>query len=403
VEPDLALFARQAEAEWGRTKRLKIANPEEFWNRHLFGTSSKMEGYDILLYNPDYVEFLQAQATLLDFQSGMCVADIGCGTGNLSIAALKASDINGGRLELTCADLVPEAISRSREKIEQLINSSVNGCYSGLKLNFKVLDLETARLKPLSEFLSGKLYGPLALAGRIEGLSTATLRKISESYGPGLHRILHGENASVQEIMKTCSELDEVEAETVRDISRASRFLKNTLKHGDLKPGKAEARTTNDIVLNSISFGNATKDCKVDLPSNTFNRVGASLVLPYLYDPKSVLTELYRVLAPAGKIVLSSLKPNFDSSKSYMEEAEEISKRTDISAEEKERLLGSLREFSSFIGSLVELEDNGRFKFFTTNELKELMDETGFCNITVKESLGNPSTAIIVSAEKYHG
>ena len=400
VEPDLALFARQAEAEWGRTKRLSITNTEEFWNRHLFGTSSEMEGYDILLYNPDYVEFLQEQAKLLDFQSGMHVADIGCGTGNLSIAALKASKINGGRLDLTCADLVPEAISRSREKIEVLINGSVDGRYSGLKLDLKVVDLETARLKPLSEFLSGKLYGPLALSGRIEGLNTVTLRKIHESYGQRLHRILHGEDVSVQEIMKICLDLDEVEAETVRDISRASRFLKNKLKPEDLKPGTTEAKTANDIVLNSISFGNATRNCKVDLPSNAFNRVGASLVLPYLYDPKSVLTEFYRALAPGGKIMLSSLKPNFDSSKSYMEEAVEISKRTDISGEEKERLLASLREFSSFIGTLIELEDNGRFKFFSTNELKDLMNETGFSNIAVKESLGNPSTAIIVSAEK---
>jgi hypothetical protein len=33
--------------------------------------------------------------------------------------------------------------------------------------------------------------------------------------------------------------------------------------------------------------------------------------------------------------VLSSLKPNFDSSKSYMEEAEEISKRTDLTDVER--------------------------------------------------------------------
>jgi ubiquinone/menaquinone biosynthesis C-methylase UbiE len=400
VEPDLALFSRQTEAEWGRTKRLKITNTEEFWNRHLFGTSSEMEGYDILLYNPDYVDFLEEQAQWLDLQSGMHVADIGCGTGNLSVAALKAFEINGGRLELLCTDLVPEAIRRTREKIEKLVHSSVDLSYPGLKLDLRVVDLETARLKPLSEFLSGKLYGPLALAGRIEGVNTATLRKISESYGQGLHRILHGEDASVQEIMKIGPDLDEVEAETVRDISRASRFLKNTLKPEDLKQGKVEAQSANDIVLNSISFGNATRACEVDLPSNAFERIGASLVLPYLYDPKSVLTEFYRALTPGGKIVLSSLKPNFDSSKSYIEEAEEISKRTNITGEEKERLLGSLREFSSFIGTLIELEDNGRFKFFTTNELKELMNETGFCNIRVKESLGNPPTAIIVSAEK---
>jgi ubiquinone/menaquinone biosynthesis C-methylase UbiE len=138
----------------------------------------------------------------------------------------------------------------------------------------------------------------------------------------------------------------------------------------------------------------------VDLPSNAFDRIGASLVLPYLYDPKSVVKEFYRALAPGGKIVLSSLKPNFDSSKSYMEEAEEIGKRTDLTDEDKGRLLASLREFSAFVATLIELEDNSRFKFFSTHELAALMDEAGFCNINFKESLGNPPTAIIVSAEK---
>jgi ubiquinone/menaquinone biosynthesis C-methylase UbiE len=400
VEPDLALYARQSEAEWGRTKRLKITNTEDFWNRHLFGTSSEMEGYDILLYNPEYVAFIQEQATLLDLRNDMRVADIGCGTGNLSIAALKSLNINGNRLDLICTDLVPEAVNRTRKKIENFINSSANGNYSGLHLDFKVVDLETARLAPLNEFLSGQLYGPLALADRIEGLSTATLRKISECYGPELHRILHGDDASASEIAIICPDLDEIEAETIRDISRTTRFLKGQLKPEDLKPGKTCARTANDIILNYVSFGNATIDCAVNLPSNTFDRLGASLVLPYLYDPKSALREFYRILTPGGKIVLSSLKPNFDSSKSYMEEAYEIGKRTDLTDVDKGRLLSSLREFSAFVATLIELEDNGRFKFFSTHELTALMNEAGFCNIAVKESLGNPPTAIIVSAEK---
>jgi ubiquinone/menaquinone biosynthesis C-methylase UbiE len=158
--------------------------------------------------------------------------------------------------------------------------------------------------------------------------------------------------------------------------------------------------TVNDLILNHISFGKATRDCRLDLPSNAFDRIGASLVLPYLYDPKSIINEFYRMLAPGGKIVLSSLKPNFDASKSYIAEAAQISQRTDLTALEKERLLVSLREFSSFLATLIELEDNGRFKFFTAHELKELMNEAGYIKIHVKESLGNPPTAIIISAEK---
>ena len=255
-------------------------------------------------------------------------------------------------------------------------------------------------MTPLHEFLTGTLFGPLALAGRIEGLNTTTIRKISEFYGARLHRILLGEDESVEGIMKLCQDLDEVEAETIRDISRASRFLKNMTKAEDMKPGKTVASTTNDIILRHITFGNALKDCRVDLPSNQFNRIGASLVLPYLFDPKSVVKEFHRILAPGGKIVLSSLKPNFDSSKSYIEEADGIRKKTNLSDKKKEQLLASLREFSSFVATLIELEDNNRFKFFTTGELMEMMTEAGFGNIKIKESMGTPPTGTIVSAEK---
>jgi len=400
VEPDLGTYARQTEAEWGRIKRLSIQNREAFWTNHLFGTSSEMEGYDVLLYNPEYVTFMEEQAKELDVQPGMHMADIGCGTGNLTLATLRNIKFNGDPLNLTCYDFVPEALQRTREKIEKFISTSNNGSYSGLRLNYQIVDLETARLTPLKEFLSGQLYGPLALAGRIEGLSTATLRKVAEGYGARSHQILQGEDASENDIMNLFENLDQEEAETIRDISRASRFLKNMTVQEDLKPDKTVAETANELLLKYVNFGQANRDCRVDLPSNTFNRVGVSLVLPYLYDPRSVLKELYRILTPGGKVVLSGLKPNFDSSKSYLEEADEIRRRTDLPEEKKKQLLASLVEFSSFIASLIELEDNGRFKFFSTAEWVDMMTEAGFDRIKTKASLGSPPTGIIVSAEK---
>jgi hypothetical protein len=98
VEPDMAAYIRQNDAEWGRIKSGRLGNAADFWNRHLFGTGDKREGYDVLLYNPAYVDFLDRQAELLEARQGDRVADVGCGTGNMSAALTERAKGRGFRL-----------------------------------------------------------------------------------------------------------------------------------------------------------------------------------------------------------------------------------------------------------------------------------------------------------------
>jgi len=180
----------------------------------------------------------------------------------------------------------------------------------------------------------------------------------------------------------------------------ASRFVEDRLLPGDLLPGRSTADTTADLCFSRLNFGQTTRTSRIDLPSSGFDRIGASLVLPYLFDPLSVLEEFHRILDDGGVMVVSSLKPNYDASKSYMEEAEAIAKRADMEPEERERLLASLREFSSFVARLVELEDEGRFRFFPPGELVRLVEKAGFSNVRAYDALGTPPSAVIVRAEK---
>lgn len=400
VDPDLSRFARQNEAEWARCKRAKIPNTTEFWDRHLFGTCGEREGYDILLHNPDYVDFLARQARLIDVRPGQRVADVGCGTGNLAAAILEARAPDGMPLDLTCVDLVPGAVERTRKKIEEMIQRVPDGAPDGVRLDCRIADLEAQRLSPLRDFLAGKLYGPSALAGRVEGLSALALRKVSESYGQKMHRILGGQRSTPEEVQTLCPDLDDAEADMMLELSRASRFLRDQLLPEDLLPGLRAAESTRDLSFSHLDFGRSTRNCRIDLPSGAFDRIGASLVLPYLFDPPSVLEELHRSLASGGVIVLSSLKPNFDSSKSYIEQAEAMAGRKDLDGEERERLLASLREFSAFLGRVIELEDEGRFRFFSAEELTGLMEEAGFSDVSTYDALGSPPTAVIVVANK---
>ncbi len=399
VEPDLALFEKQREIEWARTKRKKFTDATEYWNRHLFGTSQEKEGYDVLLYNPDYVQFIDQQVEAMDIEPGLRIADIGCGTGNLTVRLLNKLNLREQSVELTCLDLVPEAVAFTRNKIDNLI-ADPGGQWRKLKFNLQVVDLESARLQSWRDFLSGELFGLRALVNRIEGLNAPTIYKIEERYNSEVHQILRGKQTAAQRIRQLIPELDEVETEAVQELSMASRFLNGLTLPDDLLPGRNEATTAADLRFKQLSFGKANRLCRIDIPSQSFDRIGGSLILPYLYDPLAVLRELLRMLTPGGVLVLSSLKPNYDSSKAYLEEAEEIAKRNDLNEFEKERLLASLREFAAFVGALLELEDEGRFRFFAADEFIALMEEAGFINVRAYNAFGDPPTAVIVRAER---
>ncbi len=310
AEPDMTRFARQSEAEWARIKRTRIKDTVEFWNTHLFGASEGVEGYDMFLYNPDYLDLMKKQAKLLDVKPGDRVGDLGCGTGNLSLALLDEIITDNRPVLLTCSDLVPKAVQRTKEKIDQKIKQA-EGQLDNVWVDYRVMDLEAARLTPLMDFLSGKFHGPVALTKRIEGLETSTLRKIAAGYGPRLHEILQGSSSEIQEVMRLCPSLEQMEAEAVLDLSIAGRFLQDNTLPEDLRPGCQVARHTGDLAFKQLYFGNASRDCRIDCPSDAFDKIGASIVLPYLYDPESVVREFYRILAPGGVIVLVQPEAKF--------------------------------------------------------------------------------------------
>ncbi|MCA9477511.1 MAG: methyltransferase domain-containing protein, partial [Nitrospira sp.] len=49
----------------------------------------------------------------------------------------------------------------------------------------------------------------------------------------------------------------------------------------------------------------------------SFDRILSNLVLGYIKKPEAALQELYRVLAPGGRMVISNLKPDGDFSGIY--------------------------------------------------------------------------------------
>jgi ubiquinone/menaquinone biosynthesis C-methylase UbiE len=399
-EPNLVRFARQSEAEWGRVRRQELSDAEGFWKEHLFGAPGDAVGYDVFLEHPEYPRFLTRQVELLDPRPGEHLADFGCGTGNLLLAMLDATRDAGAPASLTFLDLVPEGVERTREKV---LAACAERGLAAPELRGIVADLEVSRFAAIADFLEGRLWGVEGLVHRVEGLPYATARKLAEGYGKELHAILRGEPAAPGRVRELCPALDEREVEIALELGRAARFLLGRATADDLKPGApvdARARTARHLRLRHLHFGDSAPRLRLDLPDACFDRIGSSLVLPYLYDPLASLREMHRLLKPGGTLVVSSIRPNFDPSKLYTEGAEILARQAAAGDEGAARKLEALRHFANSISRLIELEEDGRFRFLDASALEALLAEAGFSRVHCFQALGSPPTAIVARAEK---
>ncbi len=260
------------------------------------------------------------------------------------------------------------------------------------------MDLEVSRLAVVAAFLDGKLHGVEALAGRVDGLTRTSAAKLARHYGKEMHAILRGEPATDARVRAISPELLPEDVDSVLDLGVAVRFLKWKSIPEDLAPGfTGVPNTARDLKFRRLRFGAATRSLYLDLARESLDRIGSSLVISYLYDPLTTLRELHRVLKPNGTLVLSSMRPDFDPSKLYTEEAALLAKTGDETAMRK---LDALRKFASMVGKLIELEEDGRFKFYDGPGLQALLEEAGFCDIDIADGFGNPPTAVIVRCRK---
>jgi len=137
--------------------------------------------------------------------------------------------------------------------------------------------------------------------------------------------------------------------------------------------------------------------------SETFDAVLASLLLSYLERPKDTLSEIFRLLRPGGRIVVSSLLKDADISRLYMESVAEL-QLTDT-AEQLPELRGIpldkvARNFLNDASRILDLEAEGSFIFWEAEQLRDLLKSSGFDEVEARTSFGNPGQAVVVRGRR---
>ena len=364
-------------AEKDRIPPRKIKNRQEYWQRYLVG-EDRLIGFDVMALSDDYRTLMKDQRAALDLQAVDRLLDLGGGTGNFVELLLDGTAPAPARILI--ADLVPEAMIRARRKLASK---------GGGRLDFLGLDIEMNRFLPVRRFLNGRIGRFRMLADVIENLPLQSAEKIDEAYSPRLHRILRGEPVTPASERWLKERFDVPEYRIIVDFNLAARFVQN--------PASGLPAFRKLVFSDSLEG-----TLHLPIKPGRFNKILMSLVLSYVFDPVETLLEVRRIIAPGGRLVLSSMRPDADASGLFTRLVEKIAATPPeaFGAERpREVLIDSIRSFLNDAQALVELEEAGTFDFFDPAKLDGILEEAGWEPLRTIPSFGEPPQGYVVVAK----
>lgn len=142
---------------------------------------------------------------------------------------------------------------------------------------------------------------------------------------------------------------------------------------------------------------------KLPFKDNSVTKILASLFISYIKNPELTLKEFFRILKPGGMIVVSSLKPDTDMSKpvhTLIEKIRSVRELPYFQHKNREELLTALQGYINSAAYLTDLEEEKLFKFYNTQQLTQLLVNSGFTNTKIYETFGNPAQGLIAIGHK---
>ncbi|HEX9444420.1 MAG TPA: class I SAM-dependent methyltransferase, partial [Candidatus Binatia bacterium] len=157
----------------------------------------------------------------------------------------------------------------------------------------------------------------------------------------------------------------------------------------------AQAKQTHESLKKEFAAGAGPADTSYFLAdlegplpfaARSFDQVCFNLVVSYLQEPGGAVAELGRVLKPGGRIAITSLKPFADLSEVYRNFVEVA--ETDREVEEARRLLSNA-------GQVMAKEAEGIYRFFSEEELTDLLRAAGISEVETYRSFGNQANVAV--------
>lgn len=403
VFPDWREFSRVRAAEWRRTSRSPLPDKQRYWAGYLLGGDDQKISYDVLNACEEYVEFLDRQAELLALRPEHHLVDMGCGTGNF---VRRLLDRRGSRSRLpvgrvTLVDFVPAALVEAERKIEGAHRER------GVLVpatEVRTVSLELSPLRVFRAFLAGEFYGYDPLKGAMRGLGDYSVEMWKAMDDWRLHEILRGRELDRDDLAFVKGAFPADEQEVVVDVNRICRWLLGRWTPADLnREGRRWVDSGRDPRFGDLDLRRLalkSRDAVERLPfaDCSFDRIACSLVLSYLDNPLETLREFHRVLAPGGRVVVSSMRPDTDMSRIYQALLLRLEAGADVpipAGMTRVEFVADLRRFLSSAAFLLTLAEEGHFVFFTQPELRRLLERAGFRRVESFTAFGDPPQAHI--------
>ncbi|MBN1947718.1 MAG: PilZ domain-containing protein [Bradymonadales bacterium] len=361
-------LAAVSDQEWQRVRRTRLEDRAGYWKSYLLGENDL--GFDIVELSSAYRQFVETEVKLAQ-ATGKRVLDLGAGTGNVSVTLQNESPA-----ELVCLDIVPEALEKLEEKVGR-----------DRQVTTVVANADGSPLIAMKRWLAGDLAGLPALAGRIPGVGQSLLDPVGERYTPELHALLRGSHLDAREVVQAAG-LPLTLVPVLSDLNLLARVARG---HLDADQAAPRLRHVHRSVLDD--------NRGLPFPDGRFDCVMCSIVLSYLDHPQDTLFEIHRVLAPGGRLVVSTMKPDADISKLVLGLIDQIeaAPESDLPAGySRSRLLKAARDYISSAANLVRLEEEGLFRFFGAERFLSLLGKAGFDGAELTLSFGDPPQALVV-------